>query len=324
MKLRINALTVSVLGDPHLGKEFKNGVPLHRRGEREAQQCAAFESHLNEVEGVDVHVCLGDIFDAFSVEEAVVLRTAALYQDAAAAHPDVTYVILRGNHDAVRDADRKSSFDVLKALLGGVPNITVVDDRAIGDAGTSLLFCPWHPFKDARTIVSESPAARYAAAFGHWDLRNFGQENPNLIPIDELARRTSLVFTGHEHTSTELQVHGVRIVAAGAMLPYAHGEDPNEKLYVTRTLDQVLADPAAYRDKCLRILLKPGEELPEIDCLQLTPKRVEELDPQDLEVSLGDFDFPALFIQAMDQKGVNEGTRAEVWELYQQLRHDRS
>jgi hypothetical protein len=314
---------IKTLGDPHLGKEFKNGVPLHRRGEREAQQWAEFKRHLNDLEIGDVHVCMGDLFDAFSVDEAVVLRAADIYIQAAHDNDGVEYFILRGNHDAVRDADKKSSFDVFAALVADVENITVVSERAVvqGD----YLFCPWHPFKAAKEIVVEAGRGPQTVAFGHWDLREFGEENPNKVPLVALvARGIKLAITGHEHTpcDTTFKTPGgeIRVIGTGSMLPYSHGEDPHGAVYVTKTLAEVLADPTLYKDKCLRVLLATGEELPEVDCLQLTSKKIDDLTPDAVEVSLAEFDFEALFKAVFEEAGVDTVTTNEVWGFYQSLR----
>src|SRR4029079_4517459 len=70
---------------------------------------------------------------------------------------------------------------------------------------------------------------------------------------------------------------GVEVIVTGSMQPLAHGEDPEERLYITRSLAEVEADPEAYKDKCLRVDLKPGEVFDmEIDCLQLIVRRPEE------------------------------------------------
>jgi len=91
------SMMFKTLGDPHLGKRFVEGVPLHRRGEREAHQWAEFERSLNDVSSAKNHICVGDLFDAFSVDEATVLRAAEHYVSAAARHRGTHYYILRGN-----------------------------------------------------------------------------------------------------------------------------------------------------------------------------------------------------------------------------------
>jgi hypothetical protein len=110
---------------------------------------------------------------------------------------------------------------------------------------------------------------------------------------------------------------GIRLVCTGSMLPYAHGEGDT---YVTKWLEEI-GDPAQYKDKCLRVLLRPGEELPEIDCLQLTAKRVqgEEIE----QVTFEEFDLCALFSAVMAEKGVERDISTEVWGFYHSLKSSR-
>ena len=82
--MRIADLTVGTgkvrfIGDPHLGRVFKTGVPLHRRGEREEMVWATFEKALTEnTQDIDAIVIMGDLFDKMHVPNAVVLRASDL------------------------------------------------------------------------------------------------------------------------------------------------------------------------------------------------------------------------------------------------------
>ena len=42
----LDGMTVNTIGDPHLGRSFKTGVPLHRLGDREAMVWKEFERQL--------------------------------------------------------------------------------------------------------------------------------------------------------------------------------------------------------------------------------------------------------------------------------------
>ncbi|MGI9362597.1 MAG: hypothetical protein ACR2O7_13685, partial [Parasphingorhabdus sp.] len=51
-------------------------------------------------------------------------------------------------------------------------------------------------------------------------------------------------------------------------------------------------NPAGFKNKCVRILLKEGEELPvDLDCLALTPKRVIDEIAEKNEIAPGDFNW---------------------------------
>ena len=329
----IGELTVKTLGDPHLGKTFTNGVPLHRRGERESSQWEDFRENIENVDGIDVHVCMGDLFDKYLVAPEVILGAAAAYQKATVNNPNTEFVILRGNHDASKDAERRSSFDLFKHIVGNLENVQVIDEPDVHEFGeTTFGFVPWDPFTPATELVARIES-ECDAIFGHWDIDSFGQDdNPNLIPLQELTERTDLVLTGHVHTpETRYAKDGTWVKSAeaadltvhvtGSMQPYTHGEDPDGERYVTLTLDE-LAQRDDLQDKCVRVKLKPGEELPEdIDCLQLTVKQETE-EEQDLEVEMEAFDFQKLFKEAFDTRGVRDEVRTEVWDSYQELRHD--
>lgn len=317
-------MALKILGDPHLGRVFRNGVPLHRRGEREKAQWDQFREHLFSVKKGDIHVCMGDLFDNFIVPPEVVMATAELYNSAALANSQTHYIIIRGNHDASRDAYRKSSFDLFNMLVRHNQNVVVVQSwgTIVGKYG----FVPWDPFKSAAELVAEMPQDHpYEAIFGHWDIQSFSGNDHNLIPLEQLARLTKRVYTGHVHRPSEFEYGDMLVTVTGSMQPYAHGEDPDDALYVTKTLAEVEADPEAYKDKCLRILLQPGEVPPDdIDCLQLAWKRIDAPDDDGPppEVEVGKFDFAQLFRETLRDRGVKETVIDDLWASYEAARSE--
>jgi hypothetical protein len=58
-------------------------------------------------------------------------------------------------------------------------------------------------------------------------------------------------------------------------------------MYVTLTVEEALARDD-LRDKCVRLILQPGEDEPELDCLMQTKQRVEA-EKIEVEVSTGNF-----------------------------------
>jgi hypothetical protein len=109
------------------------------------------------------------------------------------------------------------------------------------------------------------------------------------------------------------------------MLPYSHGEDPTGRIYVTVPRDELDPDLSVYHDKCLRVLLKPGQTLPEevIDCLALTVKRVgAEGQEEDLNVEIDPFDLKKLFDESMEAEGLDKDFQAKVWAKFQEHKHD--
>ncbi len=101
------------------------------------------------------------------------------------------------------------------------------------------------------------------------------------------------------------------------MVPLAHGEDPGADLYVTASLEEVLADPGAYRENCLRVVLQPGESLEvPVDCLQLVVQRAAE-EERGAAVEFASFDLMALFKQAFEEEKVSAGIREQILGRYQ-------
>lgn len=299
-------MTVHFLGDVHLGKSFQTGTPLSRRGDREAMQWVQFILHLNTVEPGDIHIQVGDLFDRFQVSYDITYNTAKVYRDAAKRHPLTTFVILRGNHDASRDLERVSSFDVFEGLVDICDNIIVVTDKPCYLPG--FVFLPWSPEINSSQMVDlVSHSGGFDKAVGHYDVVAIG-DTSNLVPAEALkALGVKHIYTGHDHLPRELEIGGLPVTVIGSMQPYSHGEDPDEKIYVTRTLDQVLAAPDSFRDKCLRVILQPDEVFDvQIDCLSLQISR-SKVEGEDLQkVDFEAFDLEDLFKQACNTVGLTE------------------
>ena len=279
---------IKTLPDPHIGRVFRVGVPLHRLGERERSQLIDLKASL--MEGPEeYHVCTGDIMDKFAVPNSILLAVYHSYAKAARARPDRQFYILRGNHDASRDNGKVSSFELLQLMLSSFENITVISEEpyAYGPMG----WIPWHPFKTSEEMAEEFISMFgdqwFEVIFGHWDVQSFGDKTQNLIPTKILSKVTDLIVTGHIHIPSEFDRDGVRIVVTGSMQPYSHAEDPEGVLYRTLTLTELEGiDPT---DLNIRVLLSPGQDLPtDIDCLSLTSKRLVE-DEEGEQVDIEEF-----------------------------------
>src|SRR3546814_15861232 len=94
-----NGKTVALIGDPHLGRKFENGVPLHRRGERERNQLANFQDQL--AQDVDNVVMVGDLFDHPHVGFKVVLDAYIAIDEATQATGN-EILLLAGNRSEER------------------------------------------------------------------------------------------------------------------------------------------------------------------------------------------------------------------------------
>jgi len=297
--------TFKLLGDPHTGKVFINNVPLHRRGDHEKIVWAEFEKQL-EPSGAEVHINMGDLYEKPFVPYSTVWRSAQLYLTVAQRYPKTLFVVLRGNHDASRDLEAISAFDLFEGLTCKAENIHCVKDWATYN---ELVFFGWHPTISADAMVEDfdrSPKdMEIVTAFGHWDT-DVRSDPFNLIPTGQLAAAgITKAYTGHVHTPETFTRDGVDVIVHGSMLPYAHGEGHP---YMTLTLDEARA-MTDVKDLCVRIKLEPGEVFDlDLDCLQLQIVRPEEA--EQLSVELGEFDLMALFTECM--VGVPANIQAEV------------
>ena len=324
LNLQSSAIQVSpelvCLGDPHMGRIFKTGVPLDRRGEREALQLDAFHLALNNFESTTTtHVCMGDLFDSYRVPEEIILTVAKAYKDAANSNPAVRYVILSGNHDLSRDRAKKSSFEVLEALLANIDNICIPTEPVVIN-GVGIV--PWHPFKNSHDLATQLTGDMDYVC-GHWDFLVFGENTDNAIPYAALATKCHNIITGHYHrrgihTVTNEQ-QSFHVLIAGSMQPYAHGEDVFETLYKTLTLtqaqEQLDVDPDCFKHICLRVEVLPDEvPLENVNCLALTHKRLStQSQNTTLDVEADAFDLEAVYRNAAKQNNVSTDLTNKLW-----------
>lgn len=319
----LDGMTVNTIGDPHLGRSFKTGVPLHRLGDREAMVWEEFERQLGLP--ADLTIIMGDLFDKFVVAPEVVLRCFDLLLKYASIKRPI--YILRGNHDASRDATKESSFDILERLvtLAHAPLFTMTGAywACPRSDAPAILLCGWSPFKNAAdsvaSVLGGNRQIPIAAAFGHWDVIQHGDDTHNMIPLDQLAAHgIKKVFTGHVHKADTFTRQGIEVVVVGSLQPYAHGEQqPGDPLYQTLTPSEVYAAGLdSFRNTNLRVLLAPGEEFPEtVDCLSFTVKRTNALEDEQegvQEVNVGAFDLKTLLGTSCTSCGVSESLQARI------------
>lgn len=319
---------LDLLGDVHLGKHFRTGVPLHRMGHREEMIWSEFKDRVMNPKG-KIFVQVGDLFNEFAVAEAIVLRAFEIVANAAANNPEVMYIFYRGNHDASRDADKKSSFDIFQALCTALDldNLFVLSDPLLYD---DYAFLPWHPFKSSTELAhellemrrqEESPT-KLKAVFGHWEIQSFGGTDDNLVPTNLLKYCTDTIITGHIHQKQEVEIDGMKVIVTGSMQPYSHAEDLEGKLYVTLSADVLaLSDYAQFKDKNVRVLMRDDQALVEFDCLSLITKRVETAEEEHDEVVMEEFDLMGLFRQSLQEKGVGSSVSEKILNKFQEKRH---
>lgn len=277
-----------LIGDPHLGRPFKTGVPIHRRGDREELQFKEFQEQLDRP--CSKNIMVGDLFDEPNVSLAIIYRTATVYIEAANKRPTTLFILMAGNHDLNRQLHEKGAFHILKLTLSGVDNIIVVDEPTHID-GVSLF--PWQWERTALEQIEGIKAGWLAV--GHWDLKDFGGSVAHMCPAKELtAQGYEEIWSGHYHVAGPYDVEGITVNCTGSMQPYTHAEDPSGRLYMTVSLLELESiHPSIIKDRNVRVLLETGEVLPTgIDCLSLTSKRIGEPETLDFhEVGIGDFNM---------------------------------
>jgi DNA repair exonuclease SbcCD nuclease subunit len=315
-------MKIKLLGDPHLGRIFTHGVPLHNRGKREIMMWNQFTEHVATSKKYDMHICMGDLFDKSVVPYNVIRRAAEVYINAAEYCTDTTFVVLKGNHDWMRDLEMPSAFDIFAKIVAPYKNIICVSlPRVIN----GIAFFPWHPTMTSKEMVARVTKEIFdnkcTVAYGHWDLESFGGSDLNLVPTNELKSvGITEIFNGHIHKAQELVRDDIKISVVGSMQPYAHGEESDESLYVTRKLGD-LGDPDQYRNRYLRVVLSRGESLDvDVDCLQLTIKREGETESDTPAITLGEFDIEKLFLEAFAKGEVSKETTEKLHALFQSRR----
>jgi len=269
---------VHLIGDPHMGKKFENGVPLDRRGDREKRQMLRLQINLSKE--CDFNVMVGDLFDHPHVGYSVVLDVANAYIDQARAYPETTFIAMAGNHDLPRNLGVVGAFDVFEKLVSREPNIEVL--RQPLSLEGALVFFPWEWNRSAIDqldgLDKHPKRSEFEAVIGHWDLQSYGGDDSHMAPTKALKEALSpniTIYSGHYHVpGTYGDVH-----CTGSMEPYSHAEDPDGEIYITVTLDEL--EGMDVTNKCVRVLLAEGEEMPVgLDCLALTAKRIQ---PEGLE-----------------------------------------
>lgn len=304
MRLTISGVEFEILGDPHRGRPFRTGVPLHRLGDREKMQSEDFNTSLQNTHGAVFHVCMGDLFDKPKVSNEIVAQVADEYLAGIA--PGTRYVCLPGNHDISRNTDVVSSFELFAKIVGDQILIPQRVPVRVVHEGVDVVFIPWHPTDSARKVVEDhAEMIRGAdAVFGHWDVDRRLEGTDNYIPADLFVELgVKLAITGHDHIRREMVLSGLDVIVTGAMQPYSHSEDPDGKIYITMNPDEaqlaLRLDPEVFKDNCLRVVGEWTDDIP--NCLQF--KTVAEVIDAEVEdameaVQIAEFSMKDLWAQA--------------------------
>lgn len=278
---------VHLIGDPHLGRKFETGVSLKNRGVREASLFQDFRDRLET--DADIIIMVGDLFDHPYVGYGVVDQAAAAIRSAAERNSDVIYIMLAGNHDLPRDTTVVGAFhDLDDRLRDRYENLHIVRRPTVIN---KIALMPWEWDRRADEQASDIANEDYEAVVGHWDLSKFDDKDDHLAPVQSFMRVP--LYSGHYHVPGDYEVDGITIHCTGSLQPLSHDQDPSGRLYVTVTLSEALSRPSGdFKGKHVRVVLQPGEDLPDLDAIAVTPKREKvAAKSADNTLSLKDFDW---------------------------------
>lgn len=286
---------MKLIGDPHLGREFKTGVPLHRRGEREEAVRQEFRRQL--LSTTDLRVMVGDLFDSPHVSRDTVKFAIDTVLEAGGVQ-----VHMAGNHDRSRQTGVVSGWDLFVRGVRGRPGIHVVETPTVIDG---VLYLPWEWGRSALEQLEGFDARGAKVAVCHHDLESFGGNDSHMLPAARLAELgIEEIYTGHWHLSGVYEVDGIRVVCTGSMLPYSHAEDPDETTYITRRLEDLPDDLEVLKDKVVRIRAPRGADIPEFDCLALTVEWDAEIEAAAVQQAVESFDLKHNLTAAYERNAV--------------------
>lgn len=309
---------VQVIGDPHLGKHFRNNIPRDKLGNLEEEMFTTFKALLN-TPSVDMYVIVGDLFDKAKVTNEDYKRTIDIIESASHTNSRSKYNILSGNHDLSKDKNKVSSFSLLEEYFytADYPNVSIYSKYSnpitLDHINTVFYFSHYNPFislDDELSNISFSinPNA-LSIAFGHWDTVDYGSDKyiDRVVP-KAIVDNFDIIITGHEHKPVRKMIEDKHLAVVGSMRPYAFGEEIEEDgdLYVTETpecvLQKLTEDSKYYKNKCVRIIYKDGDTLPDsFECSMLiykflpTTKDKEEYKPEKDVLS-----FQNMLLEALD------------------------
>lgn len=315
---------IQVIGDPHLGKHFRNNVPRDRLGFIEETMFDTFNSLLN-TPSVNMYVIVGDLFDKAKITNEDYKRTIDILENAVQTNSMSEYHILSGNHDLSKDKNKVSSFSLLEEYFNtaNYNNIFVYSKYSspitLDHINTTFYFSHYHPFlsldKELEYIDFNINPNSLSIAFGHWDTVDYGSDKyiDRVVP-NKVINNFDIIVTGHEHKPVRKDIKGKPLAVVGSMKPYAFGEEieEDEDLYVTHKPDVVISNLKEnidyYKYKCVRIPYTDQDVLPDsFQSVMLiykfipTKDKVEDYKPEQDVLS-----FQNMFLDSLDKLTVDE------------------
>lgn len=302
IKIKFNDIVFNVqtIGDVHLGKIFRTGVPKNSLHLREQNLFQSFTELLNKSD-INLVVIMGDLFDKVNVSNEYLNKTIDLFKETCISNPDINYYVLSGNHDLSKDTSKISTFKLLEKyfkqdssfILENLHFVSSYTEPLYIEVVDSLLyFSHYDPFSSLDDYQISSDVFSQGSlkiAFGHWDTIAYDSDKfiNRLIP-NTILSNFDVIFTGHEHKPNfklfPKNQRNVPVYLTGSIQPFAHGEEIPEDmlLYVTTTIPRLKAhlDKNAdyFKYSNVRILYNKDDLFPEdFPCLSRTYKLISDL-----------------------------------------------
>lgn len=295
--ITVNGLKIGIIGDVHIGKTFRTGVPKDRLGERESMVLNQLTELLDR--DVDYNILVGDLFDKVRVSNSDLYNLINIIENAVSTRTDVVYVVVNGNHDMPKEVGRISSFQLFEKYFERTPfdNLKIVSKHntsnihVIPDHDTLLYFSHYNAFSSLDEEIDDEffnkdlfDSYSNRIAFGHWETIDFGSDHfiDRDVPKIVLDNFTA-VITGHEHKPKLTLIQNVPVLTSGSMQPYAYGEELSyeKDFYVTLpssvVKQRLKKDPNTFKDAYVKILVETSEDLIDpFDCLGRAYKNVSK------------------------------------------------
>lgn len=302
---------MKLIGDPHIGREFKANVPLDRRGDREEMMFTQFEKELLVPD--DLIIVIGDLFEHWYIKSEYLYRTLSILLSWQKKNPKKKLILLQGNHDYSPAEGVYGAWDILELALQPYDNIHVVRTP---QTLCGVMFFPWEWARTAEEQLDDE-LLWTDTAVGHWDLGDYGGDTGHLCPAERLnSQGVTRIISGHWHLAGDYVVGGIKVTCTGSMQPMTHAEDKEGKLYVTLTEQEYnAADPTSFKDKYVRVTCDKGSEVnPPPTCLGFKTHLSNEKPEAVERVSLGVFDINKILEKHLTSHKVPEPVQKEIKE----------
>jgi len=171
---------------------------------------------------------ISDIFflgDFFHNRSEISVQTGHIASLIIEKFKDFNMLMIVGNHDCFY----KNRSDIHSlGLLKGHSNITIIDESLqFSQFGKKFLFVPWE---------GEIPDDKFDYIFGHFEIISFKMNNFKVCdhgynPMDFLASKTSMVFSGHFHNRHSKKYNEGSIHYVGNTFPMDFSDVGNQRGY---------------------------------------------------------------------------------------------